>query len=203
MSFYIKSNGDWTSKLYRAFEERINDSSLSNLSVRIRGPFGAPAQHSKSYKRVVLIFGGIGASSFVAITKNLHHKKTTLRCQAARITSVVKKRKDFVYDDEKVHQRVSMTVGKLYELRIDGKPVHKALKEQHAKHVSDTLAISMSSLQSFIRVHSEFKFVSTDSETIDDDKYHAVDLRDESTVADPGHFPQLHRFRAHVLTYLV
>lgn len=42
------------------------------LSIRIRGPFGAPAQHVDIYKPVFLICGSIGATYFSSICKQVH-----------------------------------------------------------------------------------------------------------------------------------
>lgn len=76
MAFYIKPGGDWTTKLRAAFDARHEDPALPPLAVRVRGPFGAPAQHTDAYKRVVLVSGGIGATPFAAIAKHLHFRAT-------------------------------------------------------------------------------------------------------------------------------
>ena len=77
MVFYIKAEGDWCTKLYNAFERREKDIDMKSLYVRVRGPFGAPAQHTGAYKHVVLVSGGIGATPFAAIAKELHHNSIT------------------------------------------------------------------------------------------------------------------------------
>ena len=71
---YIKVEGDWCTKLRDAFQSRENDVEMQGLLVKIRGPYGAPAQHTGSYKHVVLVSGGIGATPFVSIAKELHHR---------------------------------------------------------------------------------------------------------------------------------
>lgn len=72
MCFYIKALGDWTNKLRDAFQARITDEIIHPLEVHIRGPFGAPAQHVRGYQRVVLISGGVGATPFCSICKDLY-----------------------------------------------------------------------------------------------------------------------------------
>lgn len=71
MHFFIKVNGDWTSRLYELFKER--DGEHEDINVHIRGPYGAPAQHAGQYEHVVLIAGGVGSTPFAAITKYVHH----------------------------------------------------------------------------------------------------------------------------------
>lgn len=73
MSFYIKSLGDWTKSLHSAFHSRCSGEEKTSLPIRVRGPFGAPAQHVESYKRVFLISGGIGATPFASICKQVQH----------------------------------------------------------------------------------------------------------------------------------
>lgn len=74
MCFYIKAVGDWTEELRKTFEDRLSGIISEPLTVRIRGPFGAPAQHVGGYQRVVLISGGVGATPFSSICKDLYHK---------------------------------------------------------------------------------------------------------------------------------
>lgn len=71
MLFYIKVNGDWTRKLYSLFKQKTTDT--EDISIHVRGPYGAPAQHVGQYEHVVLISGGVGATPFCSITKYAHH----------------------------------------------------------------------------------------------------------------------------------
>lgn len=73
MCFYVKAVGDWTMALRRAFEDRLLGVTNRSLEVLIRGPYGAPAQHVAGYQRVVLISGGVGATPFASICKELYH----------------------------------------------------------------------------------------------------------------------------------
>lgn len=70
MLFYIKVNGDWTSKLYSLFQHSSNS---DDVQIHVRGPYGAPAQHVGQYEHVVLVSGGVGATPFCSITKYAHH----------------------------------------------------------------------------------------------------------------------------------
>lgn len=75
MSFYIKSLGDWTGSLHTAFQRRLAGDVDTPLRLIVRGPFGAPTQEVSKYQRVFLISGGIGATPFTSICKQLHHLK--------------------------------------------------------------------------------------------------------------------------------
>lgn len=69
MLFYIKVSGNWTKKLYMLFKE----GTVRDVSIHVRGPYGAPAQHVGQFEHVVLISGGVGATPFCSITKYAHH----------------------------------------------------------------------------------------------------------------------------------
>jgi hypothetical protein len=73
MLFFIKKNGDWTEKLHAMFSNPGIDSDEALCQVHVRGPFGAPAQHTGQYEHVVLIGGGVGATPFCSIAKNVHN----------------------------------------------------------------------------------------------------------------------------------
>lgn len=76
MCFYIKALGDWTKQLRTEFEGRISGAITLPLDVEVRGPYGAPAQHVKGFQRVVLISGGVGATPFCSISKDLYNEMT-------------------------------------------------------------------------------------------------------------------------------
>lgn len=203
MAFYIKANGNWTQALYDAFVEREADDTIEPLTVRVRGPYGAPAQHTKSYKRVVLISGGIGATPFAAISKHLHHR-------ASRHAETHGPRKVEVNDhgmDDRLKYRVSKTIGNLYDLEADGKPLAAALKEQRAKHVSDTL--KMASAQGALMdprgsaVTDSAGFTSSDSDLYSDEaSFHKVIELGRDDFDLPHRFPVLNRHRARLLSFL-
>jgi hypothetical protein len=81
MVFYVKAVGDksksWTHRLHRLFQDEQDfDAPVSNLGeleVLCRGPYGAPAQHTDQYDRVVLISGGVGSTPFLSVAKHIDH----------------------------------------------------------------------------------------------------------------------------------
>lgn len=73
MTFFIKTVGDWTNALYKAFIDRIDERVTSKLPILVRGPYGAPAQHIGGYERIVLVSGGVGSTPFSSICRELHH----------------------------------------------------------------------------------------------------------------------------------
>lgn len=73
-TFFIKAVGDWTGKLKQEMIDRLTGDESNPLKVQVRGPYGAPAQHVEGYERVVLVSGGVGATPFAAICKDLHRK---------------------------------------------------------------------------------------------------------------------------------
>lgn len=78
MVFFIKSGGNWTEALVdhvRAAAgdlsgDRMGASPPTHLDIHVRGPFGAPAQHTGQYSRVLLIAGGVGVTPFLAVAKD-------------------------------------------------------------------------------------------------------------------------------------
>lgn len=212
MCFYIKANGDWTNGLYEAFERREADDTIEPIAVRVRGPFGAPAQHTGSYKRVVLISGGIGATPFAAISKHLHHRA------AKDIDSHFPRKHTEAYDEEyqgagnKLRYRVSKAIGNMYDLSADGKPLASVLKEQRAKYVSDTLKLSSvnGALSSKLPRDSAVTAIDTGLSSSGSDSFSeegsfgkVIELgRDDFDDSKLRRFPQLNRIRARVLSFL-
>lgn len=71
--FYIKAVGDWTRNLYRLFGERLSNERANDIEVHLRGPYGAPAQHVGQFDRVILIGGGVGATPFCSVVKDVYN----------------------------------------------------------------------------------------------------------------------------------
>lgn len=77
MRFYIKSVGaenSWTRRLHEGFSKEAEFSSIceaGELAVHCRGPYGAPAEHSGQYDRMILVSGGVGATPFLSIAKHI------------------------------------------------------------------------------------------------------------------------------------
>ena len=166
MLFYIKQSGDWTEKLGESIEERIKGVENRPLLVRVRGPFGAPAQHTKNYKRVVLISAGVGATPFTAISKDLHHRAMVSSTSHKGIKNNVEL--DSALQDSTVLDRVEETIGMLYDLEDDGKPVLPVARIENAKHIAKTLDLSsIDAKDSSFSSESSYEFDSKDNCSID------------------------------------
>lgn len=79
MVFFIKSGGNWTNALVDHVRAAAGDLSgdrtvasppPTHLDIHVRGPFGAPAQHTGQYSRVLLIAGGVGVTPFLSVAKD-------------------------------------------------------------------------------------------------------------------------------------
>eukprot|EP00737_Agarophyton_chilense_P004429 gb/GEZJ01005574.1/.p1 GENE.gb/GEZJ01005574.1/~~gb/GEZJ01005574.1/.p1 ORF type:complete len:100 (+),score=4.99 gb/GEZJ01005574.1/:255-554(+) len=65
--FFIKKAGDWTGDLYNLCKAGLHPRTrvpVDSFEVKIRGPYGAPAQHVGQYEKILLISGGVGATPF-------------------------------------------------------------------------------------------------------------------------------------------
>lgn len=120
MVFYIKpvgkpdspsSKGSWTKQLKETFvnAETHDADSMSDageVEIHIRGPYGAPAQHTGQYDRVALISGGVGSTPFLSITKQI---RATIRGyeEIARLKNqqLVEQRED-MEGDGKLRSRI-------------------------------------------------------------------------------------------------
>lgn len=71
--FYIKTVGDWTRDLYQLFGERLSNDLANDIEVHLRGPYGAPAQHVGQFDRVILVGGGVGATPFCSVVKDVYN----------------------------------------------------------------------------------------------------------------------------------
>ena len=131
MSFYIKQSGDWTTKLLSLFER-------GEFVLRTRGPFGSPAQSVKSYRRVILISGGIGATPFAAIAKDLQYKAdqqvSTHGCWDFNET-------DLEYDDPKVPRRVQHAVDSMYG-DSKGNSISLEIADEKGRYITDLLQMT-------------------------------------------------------------
>lgn len=116
MSFYIKLLGDWTQALHENFQDRISGEIGSPLELFVRGPFGAPAQAVDKYSRVFLISGGIGATPFMSICKQLNHRHEELD---ARVRSAHRCQPGETTLDDMAEQRIRDAVKDIYEVDVD------------------------------------------------------------------------------------
>jgi predicted ferric reductase len=65
--FCIKVSGDWTARLCELLAAGVPD----ELEMRLRGPFGAPTAFAHQFEHVTLVGGGIGATPFVSVLKDI------------------------------------------------------------------------------------------------------------------------------------
>jgi NADPH oxidase len=82
ISVHIRLMGDWTNQLAElvgAFKGGITSKNASRLpTLRVDGPFGAPAEDLYDYKTAVLVGAGIGVTPAAALLKSIwyrHYRK--------------------------------------------------------------------------------------------------------------------------------
>lgn len=97
LSVYIRTNGDWTSKMRTALSETCQPSptekdellswnknlgeqysEVSLPKLQIDGPYGAPTQHYKDYDVVLLIGLGIGVTPIMSVIQDIVNNMNTI-----------------------------------------------------------------------------------------------------------------------------
>lgn len=143
MVFYIKSGGgDWCAKLYEAFERREKDMDMDPLHVKIRGPYGAPAQHTGSYRHVVLISGGIGSTPFAAVAKDIHYRgSTNIPLHACAEKTADERATSF--DDRQLPNMVRTTIDYMYGCRKTSSVTEESheVEDDDAQSIADSLKL--------------------------------------------------------------
>lgn len=75
VSFYIKAMGRWTNGLYdlaQRYQSNDNEQKVPrNVTVNLRGPFGAPSQDYRKYRHLVVIGSGIGVTPLLSLWEYL------------------------------------------------------------------------------------------------------------------------------------
>ena len=138
MCFYIKNLGDWTNALHEHFQKRLNEEITEPLEVRVRGPFGAPCQHVDGYQKVVLISGGIGATPFSAVCKDLHH------LQQKECPSPQQCGGEYHLDQghRTVDQRIHKAISDLYDVDIEKLSHIDENEQEKGRYVADLIRLS-------------------------------------------------------------
>lgn len=138
-SFVIKVHGDWTGNLRDAMEARLQGEERQPLKVVVRGPFGAPTQHAGGYERVVLVSGGVGATPFTAMCKELHHKNQVDKLSNNRDEQDVDldAAELAVYDE-----RMRVAISTLYGISGNNALGPAELDEQKSKYVANMLNLT-------------------------------------------------------------
>ena len=83
---FVKAAGNWTSTLYEF--AHAAQSNPSSLEFRVVGPFGAPTELTFQFEDVVLVAGGIGATPFLSVLKDIHNRKLRTGYSGVRPASV-------------------------------------------------------------------------------------------------------------------
>lgn len=200
LRFYIKVQGDWTTRLYNCYHERINDSTMPNLHIRIRGPFGAPSEKFNSFKKIILISGGIGATPFAAIAKEISMSR---KCRGCTETNQHQEDSGFFCEDDKVLERINLAVEQLYDFRVggEGKPTDPAIKELYVKHLS---SFTMNRTDNDSNQHSNENAVIDMEESSRQElgQQHQATISLGKQHYESRHFPHGSRYVLHSLNYL-
>lgn len=137
MCFYIKALGNWTKELRDAFQARVDGKVTDSIRVNVRGPYGAPAEHTGLYEKVVLVSGGIGSTPFSSICKELHHRKVMENAESAagleRTSSVFLRRVD---------DRVRAAISTLYGVDIGDAGNANEVQEQKSVYLANMLNLT-------------------------------------------------------------
>nr|AYM26621.1 NADPH oxidase respiratory burst oxidase-like protein [Gracilariopsis lemaneiformis] len=160
LALYIKKLGDWTGALHQEFAKRLNGEEDGPISVLVRGPYGAPCQHVQGYERVVLISGGIGATPFSAVCKQLHHLNPDGHDDHADMKHAVTVNP---VDMKRVEDRMYKAISELYDVNVDAAISQvSAVDQQRSAFVTGMLQLA-----ALNRDQSEGRMSSTDDSSTD------------------------------------
>lgn len=140
MSFFIKSLGDWTKDLHSAFQQRLDGMETDALRVQVRGPYGAPCQEVTRYQRVLMISGGIGATPFMSICKQIQYQAdltgALLDASSQNMQGLDEKIANL---SNSVEERIRNAVSEIYDVQVSGVGACEGTKGQH---VADMLRVT-------------------------------------------------------------
>ncbi|KAK3037219.1 hypothetical protein RJ639_030112, partial [Escallonia herrerae] len=80
LSIVIKSEGNWSQKLYKALS-----SPLDCLDVSVEGPYGPTSSHFLRHESLVMISGGSGISPFISIIREIIIQSMQPNCRVPRV----------------------------------------------------------------------------------------------------------------------
>ncbi|XP_039008314.1 ferric reduction oxidase 2-like [Hibiscus syriacus] len=80
LSVIIKSEGSWSTNLYRMLS-----SSIERLNVSIEGPYGPASNHFLRHDTVVMVSGGSGITPFISIIRELIFMSKLSQCKTPDI----------------------------------------------------------------------------------------------------------------------
>lgn len=96
-SVNILASGDWTNKLYKLAQDRKKEG-LPFPPIRVDGPFGSASEQVFSYKHIVMIGAGIGATPFISVLRHILYRsknEKALELQKAYFYWVNRDQKNF------------------------------------------------------------------------------------------------------------
>jgi len=75
-TFHISPAGDWTNSLKKLAQDlkKMGPTTSNMPPVYIQGPYGAPSQTYDSYKHLIIVTTGVGATPFSSILRRLNQK---------------------------------------------------------------------------------------------------------------------------------
>ncbi|CAN8295977.1 unnamed protein product [Cochlearia groenlandica] len=85
LSVVIKSQGQWSTKLYKTLS---SSDPIDRLSVSVEGPYGPASTHFLRHEALIMVSGGSGITPFISIIRDLISTSQTLKCKIPKITLI-------------------------------------------------------------------------------------------------------------------
>ena len=67
----IKTNGSWSSKLYKRTIQFLSDGKIINMTARLDGPYGSSSENIIGLENIILVGSGTGVSKFASILQDI------------------------------------------------------------------------------------------------------------------------------------
>jgi len=71
LTLNIKTNGSWTSKLYKQIIQLLADENVINMTARLDGPYGSSSENIIGSENIILVGSGTGVSKFASILQDI------------------------------------------------------------------------------------------------------------------------------------
>ena len=164
MTFLVKALGDRTKALHAECSRRNVIDSDNSLSVRIRGPCGAPTQYVGGYARVVSISRGVGCTPFSSICRDLYH-----HIERENTTPLL----DSIQENDKIRlieEELCKCINRHFTVNY-GDPVlfhdqeDLSVVRTNLFHISDAISPRPAMTSPFIQLDYEKLFVNSNKET--------------------------------------
>ncbi|KAL8111530.1 hypothetical protein AgCh_019298 [Apium graveolens] len=82
LSVIIKSEGNWTQKLYKKLASPFP---IEHLTISVEGPYGPASTHFLRHDKLVMVTGGSGIAPFISIIRELLFMNSTMKCRTPSI----------------------------------------------------------------------------------------------------------------------